>query len=1037
MRKYLTLGLLALLGLPACAQTFTEWQDPQVNAVNRAPMHTDYFAYETPEAAKRGERTQSKYYLSLNGIWKFNWVRDADARPTGFWREDYNDKAWGEMPVPGVWELNGYGDPLYVNTGYPWREQYRNNPPHVPTEENHVGTYRRTFTVPASWQGKDIIAHFGSVTSNLYLWVNGKFVGYSEDSKLEAEFDLTRYLRPGQENLIAFQVFRWCDGTYLEDQDFFRYAGVGRDCYLYARDKKRIEDIRITPDLDADYQDGTLTVDVKLKGSARATLRLCDAQGREVTTATTQGETVTLHVANPHKWTAETPYLYTLYAQIGELAPTEVIPVKVGFRKIELKDAQILVNGQPVLFKGANRHEMDPDGGYVVSHERMLQDILVMKQLNINAVRTCHYPDDPYWYALCDRYGLYMVAEANLESHGMGYDEATLAKRKDYRQAHLERNQRHVQRNFNHPAIIFWSLGNEAGYGPNFEAAYDWVKAEDPSRPVQYERAGYNGKTDIYCPMYYPYQHCIKYCEDASKTKPLIQCEYAHAMGNSMGGFKEYWDLVRKYPKYQGGFIWDFVDQSIHKTGINGKTIYAYGGDFNRFDASDINFCNNGLISPDRVPNPHAYEVQYFYQNIWTTPDDLKQGKINIYNENFFRDLSAYYLEWQVLKAGKVVRSGRVDNLDVAPRQTVSLQLDLGHVCQRSEVLLNVAYKLKANEGILPAGYTVARDQLVLTPYKQPALNFANRAGVNEEIVEPTIRDNDSHYLIITGEDFRIEFNKATGFLSLYEAQGLSYLKEGSVLKPNFWRAPTDNDFGANLQNRFRVWLNPTMKLTALTPRMENGMAVIETSYDIPAVSGKLALTYVINNRGAIQVTQQLTADKSAKVPEMFRFGMQLPMPRSFETIEYYGRGPVENYADRNHNTFIDLYRQSVDSQFYPYVRPQETGNKTDLRWWRVLNIGGNGLEIVAEAPFSASALHYTIESLDEGPRKIQRHSGEIEPADLTNVCIDKAQMGLGCINSWGAQPLEKYRLPYQDYSFTFILTPVQHCLGTETDTCH
>lgn len=1036
MRKYLSLGLAALLSLSANAQTFTEWHDAGVNAVNRAPMHTDYFAYESPELAARGERESSAYYMSLNGLWKFNWVRHADARPTGFWRADYNDRAWGEMPVPGVWEMNGYGDPQYVNIGYPWREQYQNNPPQVPTEENHVGSYRRTVTVPASWKGKDIIAHFGSVTSNIYLWVNGKYVGYSEDSKLQAEFDLTRYLKPGQENLIAFQVFRWCDGTYLEDQDFFRFSGVGRDCYLYAREKRRIEDIRVTPDLDAEYKDGTLTVDVKLKGSAIATLKLKDAQGKEVAAATTRGETVTLNVSNPHKWTAETPYLYTLYAQIGELAPAEVIPVKVGFRKIELKNAQVLVNGQPVLFKGANRHEMDPDGGYVVSRQRMLQDVQIMKDLNINAVRTCHYPDDPYWYALCDEYGLYMVAEANLESHGMGYDEATLAKREDFRKAHLERNQRNVQRNFNHPSIIFWSLGNEAGYGSNFEAAYDWVKAEDPSRPVQYERAGYEGKTDIYCPMYVSPEGCEAYCKDDSKTKPLIQCEYAHAMGNSMGGFKEYWDMIRQYPKYQGGFIWDFVDQGIHKIGTNGKLIYAYGGDFNKFDASDINFCNNGLISPDRVPNPHAYEVQYFYQNIWTTPVDLKKGQVKVYNENFFRDLSAYYMEWQVLKNGRVMRSGRVDDLNVAPRQTAVLTLPIGSYCQHAEWLLNVSYKLKANESLLTAGHTVARDQLVLNPYKPAAIALANEANSNEQIVEPAIRDNDRNYLIVTGEDFRIEFDKHNGYLCLYEADGLSYLKEGSVLKPNFWRAPTDNDFGAGLQNRYRVWLNPELKLTSLDQRMENGLAIVETRYDIPAVKGQLALTYVINNRGAIQVTQQLKADKTMKVSDLFRFGMQLQMPRSFETLEYYGRGPVENYADRNHNTFLGRYRQSVDSQFYPYVRPQENGNKTDLRWWRVLNVGGSGLEIKAEAPFSASALHYTVESLDEGTKKIQRHSNEVEQADLTNVLIDKAQMGLGCIDSWGALPLEKYRLPYQDYSFTFTLTPVQHCLGMDVEPC-
>lgn len=594
MKKHILTSLLAMMTLSMGAQSFQEWKDPKVNAVNRAPMHANYFAYESADAAKKGVKENSTHFMTLNGIWKFNWVKDADSRPTDFWKVGFNDKGWNDIPVPGVWELHGYGDPIYVNIGYAWRNQFKNNPPYVPTEENHVGSYRREITVPASWKGKDIIAHFGSVTSNMYLWVNGKYVGYSEDSKLEAEFNLTPYLKPGQKNLIAFQVFRWCDGTYLEDQDFFRYSGVGRDCYLYARDKKRIENIRVTPDLDANYKNGSLNIALSLKGSGKVNLTLKDAAGKEVATAqATQGK-ATIEVDNPHKWTAETPYLYTLYASME--GSNEVIPIKVGFRKVELKNAQVLVNGQPVLFKGANRHEMDPDGGYVISRERMIQDIQVMKQFNLNAVRTCHYPDNNYWYELCDQYGIYVVAEANIESHGMGYDEETLAKNPDYVLAHMERNQRNVQRSFNHPSVLIWSLGNEAGYGPNFEKAYDWIKAEDPSRLVQYEQAGRTGKTDIYCPMYLGYDRCEEYSKDDQYQKPLIQCEYAHAMGNSEGGFKEYWDIIRKYPKYQGGFIWDFVDQSVRWTGKNGKMIYAYGGDFNRFDASDINFCDNGLI---------------------------------------------------------------------------------------------------------------------------------------------------------------------------------------------------------------------------------------------------------------------------------------------------------------------------------------------------------------------------------------------------------------------------------------------------------
>ena len=612
MKKQLMTGLFTVLALTAGAQTFQEWRNPEINAVNRAPMHTNYFAFENADAAKKANKKQSTNYMTLNGTWKFNWVKDADSRPTDFWKTGFNDKGWDDLQVPAVWELNGYGDPIYVNVGYAWRNQFQNNPPEVPTENNHVGSYRREIVVPASWNGKDIIAHFGSVTSNMYLWVNGRYVGYSEDSKLEAEFDLTPYLKPGQKNLIAFQVFRWCDGSYLEDQDFFRYSGVGRDCYLYARNKKRIQDIRVTPDLDAAYQNGSLAINLDLKGSGKVDLELVDTQGKQVATATAnKSGLITMNVENPKKWSAETPYLYTLRASMQ--GSNEVIPVKVGFRKIELKGDQILVNGKAVLFKGADRHEMDPDGGYVVSPERMLQDIQIMKQFNLNAVRTCHYPDDNLWYDLCDQYGIYVVAEANIESHGMGYGDKTLAKNPSYKKAHLERNQRNVQRGFNHPSIIFWSLGNEAGDGPNFEQCYKWIKAEDPSRACQYEQARQKGHTDIFCPMYYGYEGMEKYGQRTDATKPLIQCEYAHAMGNSQGGFKEYWDLIRKYPNLQGGFIWDFIDQALLvKDEVTGKEVLRYGGDFDD-KPSDYEFSGNGIVFADRKEKPAMQEVRYYY----------------------------------------------------------------------------------------------------------------------------------------------------------------------------------------------------------------------------------------------------------------------------------------------------------------------------------------------------------------------------------------------------------------------------------------
>ncbi|MFK2517847.1 glycoside hydrolase family 2 TIM barrel-domain containing protein [Bacteroides fragilis] len=1030
MKRQLLTCCLAMCSLATMAQ-HDEWKNPEINAVNRAPMHTNYFAYSSSEEAAKADKENSSNFMTLNGIWKFNWVKNADARPTDFYRTDYNDKGWGQMKVPGVWEMNGYGDPIYVNVGYAWRSQYKNNPPYVPIENNHVGSYRKEIIIPAEWSGKEIFAHFGSVTSNMYLWVNGKYVGYSEDSKLEAEFNLTKYLKPGK-NLIAFQVFRWCDGTYLEDQDFFRYSGVGRNCYLYSRNKKYIQDIRVTPDLDSNYTNGTLNVALNLNGSGTVELNLTDPAGKSVATAQVNGngqKSVVMDVSNPEKWTAETPNLYTLTATLKNGSNTlEVIPVKVGFRKIELKGGQILVNGQPVLFKGADRHEMDPDGGYVVSRERMLQDILRMKQLNINAVRTCHYPDDNLWYDLCDQYGIYVVAEANIESHGMGYGKETLAKNPSYKKAHMERNQRNVQRGYNHPSIIFWSLGNEAGYGPNFEQCYTWIKNEDKTRAVQYEQAGTNEFTDIFCPMYYDYDACKKYSED-NIDKPLIQCEYAHAMGNSQGGFKEYWDLIRKYPKYQGGFIWDFVDQSNHWKNKDGIDIYGYGGDFNKYDASDNNFNDNGLISPDRRPNPHAHEVGYFYQSIWTTPGDLSKGEIKVYNENFFRDLSAYYMEWQLLANGEVMQTGVVQDLNVAPQQTATLKLNLNteKVCPCKELLLNVTYKLKAAETLMPAGSTVAYDQLTIRPYTAKALELKNQKTSNLDIVVPVIKDNDHNYLIVEGENFIIEFNKHNGYLSRYEADGMQLLNPGAQLTPNFWRAPTDNDYGAGLQHRYAVWKNPGLKLTSLKQSIENEQAIVQAEYEMKAVKGKLFLTYVINNEGAVKVTQKMEAGKEEKVSDMFRFGMQMQMPENFNEVEYYGRGPVENYADRNHSTLIGKYRQTVAEQFYPYIRPQETGTKTDLRWWRVLNISGNGLQFVGDAPFSASALNYSIESLDDGVQKDQRHSPEVAKAPFTNLCIDKVQMGLGCVNSWGTLPLEKYRVPYQDYEFSFILTPVRH----------
>lgn len=1023
--KIICFFLLSVLSCLSISASAPHWQNPEVNSENRIQMHTDWFAYRPGEAFVKEE---SSNYMTINGKWKFNWVEDVDMRPMDFFSIGFNDRGWDEIDVPGMWELNGYGDPLYVNIGYAWKLQYDSKPPYVPIEGNHVGSYRRYMDIPEDWEGKDIFVHFGSVTSNICLYVNGKYVGYSEDSKLEAEFNVTKFLKPGS-NLFAFQVFRWCDGTYLEDQDFFRYSGVARDSWLYAREKARVEDVRVVPDLDGEYRDGSLRVELDMVGKCDVLVELKDADGASVSSQRVSGSghrTVEMKIDNPFKWTAETPYLYDLVMTSSVKGVlSEVIPIKVGFRKVELKGTQLLVNGQPVIFKGANRHEIDPDGGYVVSKERMHQDVLRMKQLNINAVRTCHYPDDPYWYELCDTYGLYVVAEANLESHGMGYGEKSLAHREDYTVAHLERNQRNVQRNFNHPSIIFWSLGNEAGFGENFKLCYDWVKTEDPSRVVQYERADNNDWTDIYCPMYADYDWAERYSQNPDK--PFIQCEYAHAMGNSMGGMKKYMDLVRKYPSYQGGFIWDFVDQSCWWTTPEGIGVYAYGGDFNRYDATDNNFCCNGIIGPDRAPNPHAHEVRYLYQSIWT--EAVGVGKISVYNENFFRDLSAYALEWEVLADGEVMERGYVPNLDVEPRQAAEIVLgyDDSSFDDGREWLLNVSYVLKKGEQMLPAGTEVAYEQITLKPYVFPSIALTNDELSNMAVVEPEIVDNDKTKLIVKGKDFAVDFDRNTGFIDRYDWMSSPLIRKGSVIRPNFWRAPTDNDYGASLQQAYSIWKSPEFVLTSFAYGKKDGLVVVKADYGLSVdESATFSLEYVINNSGEILITEKLDAG-SGKVSPMFRFGMRVQMPEKYDVVEFYGKGPFENYSDRDNASKLGLYRQSVEEQFFPYIRPQETGTKTGLRWWKMLDRSGCGLCFSSDSSFSASALNYTVESLDSGWTKGQMHSPEVEPVDFVDVCVDKMQMGLGCINSWGAIAEWKYCLPYTDYEFKLLLSPVRH----------
>ena len=1031
---------MAAMSLPLNANrearpTFTEWHDMQVNEVNRFPLHTDFFTYESLEKALKGDKTASLNYLSLDGEWKFNWVEDADKRPTDFFNTDYNDAAWHMMKVPGIWEVNGYGDPVYINIGFAWRGHFKNNPPEVPIKNNHVGSYRRVIDIPDDWNGRQVVAHFGSVTSNIYLWVNGKFVGYAEDSKIAAEFDITRYLNKGK-NLIAFQTFRWCDGSYCEDQDFWRLSGVGRSCYLFARNTAtQITDLHVTPDLENNYKDGVLRIAYNASRNIIPEFTLYDAEGNTVWHSP-QGimkkfelPNISTTIKNVHTWTAETPYLYTLVATIKEKSKTiAVIPQKVGFRKVEIKNSQLLVNGQPIYIKGANRHEIDPDGGYYVTRERMIEDLKIMKQFNINAVRTCHYPDDPLWYDLCDEYGIYLCAEANQESHGFGYGDDAVSKTPLFADQIMERNCHNVASFRNHSSIIYWSLGNETVDGPNFTAAYNWIKANDRSRPVHWERAIKGTNTDIYCPMYMRQEDCERYALSTAPEdqKPLIMCEYAHAMGNSGGGFKEYWDLVRKYPKFQGGFIWDFVDQGLHGKDAQGRNIYKYGGDYNNYDPSDNNFNCNGLISPDRVPNPHMYEIGYYYQNIWAMPVDLKASKIKVSNEYFFRDLSNYKLVWTILVDGRKLQSGEIENLDIAPRQTKEYTLNYRFdETLPGEVLLNITFVLKKAEPLMQAEQVVAYCQM---PIKDYSFGFTQTPQTVNAGKLKLVNKKNTDNIAISNNRCNIIFDKATGQLIRYTVGNLSFLGEGGTQKPNFWRAVTDNDMGSGLNSKYKVWRNPHIKLLKIDTEKQGADVKVTTVYNMPETAATLTLAYTIAPDGSMQVEQQLVADKSADTPNMLRYGIVMELPYQLEHSEYYGRGPIENYVDRKHSQLIGIYTQTADEQFYPYIRPQESGTKSDIRYWIQTDASGRGFRIESLAPYAASALHYTISDLDDGDKKEQRHSPQVPKSHYTNLCLDLVQAGVGGIDSWSsnAEALARYRIPYQDYNFVFRIVPIQ-----------
>ena len=1056
MKRLLTvfIGFGAMLSALSTAEAkknvLPDWQDPQIVQENRLPMTASF--------------QSGGLKLSLNGMWKFAWYETIDSRSMDFYKTDYADADWDYMPVPGMWELNGYGDPVYKNVGYAWCGHYDTTPPYPAMEHNYAGQYRRTFVLGEEWAGEDIFLHIGSATSNVRVWVNGKEVGYSEDSKLEARFDITKYVHTG-ENLIALEIFRWCDGTYLEDQDFWRMTGLARDTYVFSRDKKRIEDVRVIASAD-----GTADITAEVtKGVSQVKFIIVDPHDKEIASETVAVSTkvkserglptakAQINIPAVKQWTAETPWLYTLkMVSYDSKGMTEVSMLEIGFRDIEIKDGQLLFNGQPVLIKGVNRHEMNPYKGYVVSESDMIQDIMIMKQLNVNAVRTCHYPNDPLWYSLCDRYGIYVVDEANNESHGMGYGKESLAHDESYQHAHLERMKRMVQRDFNHPSVIIWSMGNEAGHGVNFMKGYEMIKSMDSTRPVHYERAEGGPGTDIACPMYFDHASCERYASrDPRPAKPLIQCEYAHAMGNSMGGLKEYWDLVRKYPVYQGGFIWDFVDQALkwqvdpQKYGTD--HVFVFGGDFNDYDPSDNSFCCNGIIAADRSYHPHAYEVAYQYRSILTTAtrEEALAGKVNVYNENFFIDLSRYILHWGVEVDGRQVLMGCQPMPAIAPQttQTVSLgfnEADIMEACclgdiDYHDIYLNVRYVLKRPDGLLPSGAEVAYDQICITD--APLELFADYSGVPEYGQDGDLHTFSGEMVFEGATGVRVSpwtavFDASKGALISYTLGGKNMLK--SPMMPNLARAATENDLGAGQDKRMAHWRNAEFLVKEFAVEAADSCYRVTTEFHPIKDFAYVRMTYNIYADGVVEAKEEFKDAGNLENGKLIdRIGMEFAMPGEYSVFEFYGLGPFENYCDRNSSALVGHYVQRVEDQYhYGYVRPQESGTKTQLKWIKVLDDNGAGFEISSDVKFSASALPFHWKELDV--RMLgnnQAHSLELKKAahegqrslGTTWVNFDLVQMGLGCVDSWGSWPLYEHLVVPQEYTFRFILRPVNN----------
>jgi len=1007
-------------------------ENPDVISINKLPARASFFPYSNTHLAKKNDLSKAANYLILNGVWKFNWVKNPESRPKDFYKLDYPTNDWNDIKVPSNWEVEGFGIPIYTNTRYPFNPD-NPTPPDIPDGYNPVGSYKRNFNIPIDWEGKELYIHFGAVKSAFYIWINGKKVGYNQGSKLPAEFNVTNFVTSGK-NTIALEVYRWSDGSYLECQDFWRISGIERDVYLYARPKVHIADYFVKAGLSNAYKDGTFNLDIdinnmlskKQKGSISVHVSkgensiYTSEQSFETHTSSKTKLNFKSNISNVLSWSAEIPELYQLEIELKDKKGnvTEAVSTKIGFRTSEVKNGQYLINGKPILFKGVNRHEHDPIRGHIVSKKDMLRDIQIFKEFNINAVRTCHYPNDPYWYELCDEYGIYVIDEANIESHGMGYDlDKTLGNNPKWLKAHLDRMERMISRDKNHPSIVIWSLGNEAGNGYNFYNTYLLAKEMDHTRPVQYERAVLEWNTDIYVPMYATPSDIEEYAQNDELKRPLVECEYAHAMGNSMGGFKEYWDLFEKYDKLQGGFIWDFVDQGL-KTVKNGKEIYAYGGDFGAEDLPNRNnFLNNGLVQPNRKPNPHIYEVKHIHQNVKFYRNDLSNKQVDLKNWYFFRDLSNYKLEWEIIANGIPVESGSIDNINISPQKTKTLTIPFTtRIGDDREYFLNLKAVLKSKEPLLSAGFQIAHEQFQLSTVKIVSPKKSEKEITHTE---------NGNIIEVKGDNFTIKFDKSKGLMTNYIFGRRVLLETGPQV--NFWRAPIDNDYGAKTPEKYAEWKDTgkNEKVNSTIQKISKTKIVITFIKNLLEGDAIYTQTFEINGDGVIQVSNNLNALKGEH-NNLFKFGNELILPSSFKTISWYGKGPMESYSDRQHAAKVGLYQGKIKDQYFPYIRPQETGNKIDVRWLELTSDEGIGIKIFGNDLLQVSALNFSREDLDSGPQKVQMHAGELTPRNEVYVNIDGFQQGLGGVNSWGALPIEKYNIPFKSYHYSYWIIPIK-----------